>query len=117
MRLCDSSRSAHVEAEHQEALWHELWFANSSIESLPETFSLTPRIHAAAHSKCPPVWVTTGSSDMCIDPAGVPNMVRLMRGYGMEVEWEEVEEMGHSFDFEVGERVEGLRDFLIKHLF
>jgi hypothetical protein len=44
-------------------------------------------------------------------------MVRLMRGYGIEVEWEEKEGLGHSFDFETGERVEELRNFLIKHLF
>jgi hypothetical protein len=40
-----------------------------------------------------------------------------MREYGIAVEWEEKEGVGHSFDFEVDERVEGLRDFLIKHLF
>jgi hypothetical protein len=40
-----------------------------------------------------------------------------MREYGMEVECEEREGVGHSFDFEVDERVEGLPDFLIKHLF
>jgi len=76
---------------------------------------MTPRIHKAG--KCPPVWITTGSLDQCIDPTGVPNMVQLMREYGMEVEWEEREGVGHSFDFEVDERVEGLREFLIKHLF
>lgn len=43
-------------------------------------------------------------------------MVQLMREYGMEVEWEEREGVGHSFDFEVDEQVEGLRDLLIKHL-
>ena len=34
----------------------------------------------------------------------------------MEVESEEREGVGHSFDFEIGERVQGLQDFLIKHL-
>jgi hypothetical protein len=44
-------------------------------------------------------------------------MVRAMREYGMDVEWVEREGVGHSFDFEADERVEGLRDFLEKHLF
>ena len=44
-------------------------------------------------------------------------MVFLMREYGMEVESEEREGVGHSFDFGVVEQVERLRDFLIKHLF
>jgi predicted esterase len=63
------------------------------------------------------MWITTGSLDQCIDPTGVPNMVSLMREHGMDVEWEERGGVGHSFDFEADERVEGLREFLIKHLF
>jgi hypothetical protein len=39
-----------------------------------------------------------------------------MREYGMEIECEEREGVGHSFDFEIDERVQGLQDFLVKHL-
>jgi len=98
----------------QEAIWHDLWFANSANR---ENFSVTPRVHAAAgKGACPPVWIATGSTGLCIDPAGVGDMVRVMKGYGMEVEWEEREGLGHSFDFDTTERVEGLKLFLERHL-
>jgi acetyl esterase/lipase len=80
--------------------------------------SVIPRIHALYEKggTCPPVWVTSGSIDPCIDPQGVENMVRLMQGYGMEVEWELRKGKGHSFDFEVDEEALGLRRFLENHL-
>jgi hypothetical protein len=39
-----------------------------------------------------------------------------MEGYGMNVEWELREGLGHSFDFEPEEEVLSLRAFLKKHL-
>lgn len=99
----------------QEGTWHELWTVNSTKDYERNTFSITPRIDRA--NGCPPIWITTGLLDQCIDPTGVPNLVRLMRENGMEVGLEERKGVGHSFDFEMDERVEGLRDFLIKHLF
>lgn len=125
--LCNSpttsSRSIVYTYALQEALWHQLWLVNAPTQSPgastdPRSFNVGERLESAKRDgvEVPPLFLTSGTADNKVDPAGAERLASRLKSLGCDYEWDERRGCDHLFDQDENERMERMHEFLHRHL-
>lgn len=125
--LCNSSttssRSIVYTYALQEALWHQLWLVNAPTQSSgastdPRSFNVGERLEMAKRDgvEVPPLFLTSGTADDKVDPAGAERLASRLKSLGCDYVWDERQGCDHLFDQDENEKMERMHDFLQRHL-
>lgn len=125
--LCNSSttssRSIVYTYALQEALWHQLWLVNAPTQSSgastdPRSFNVGERLEMAKRVgvEVPPLFLTSGTADDKVDPAGAERLASRLKSLGCDYVWDERQGCDHLFDQDENEKMERMHDFLQRHL-
>ncbi|KAG7527242.1 hypothetical protein FFLO_07129 [Filobasidium floriforme] len=118
-----SSRSIVYHYALQEALWHHLWLVNAPTQSPgastdPRSFNVGERLEMAKRDgvEVPPLFLTSGTADDKVDPAGAERLASRLKSLGCDYVWDERQGCDHLFDQDESERMERMHEFLQRHL-
>jgi hypothetical protein len=118
-----SSRAIVYHYALQEALWHQLWLVNAPTQfpgasTDPRSFNVGERLELARRDrvKVPPVFLTSGTADDKVDPAGAERLASRLGSLGCDHVWDERQGCDHLFDQDENERMERMHEFLQRHL-